>query len=103
MSLYLKISLFLFLIPAFGTAQKVGLVLSGGGAYGIAHIGVIKALEENNIPIDYIAGTSAGAIIGSMYAAGYSPEEMEYIVKQDEFIRMSSGEMEPEFKYYFKK
>ena len=44
--------------------QSVGLVLSGGGAKGIAHIGVIKALEENNIPIDYIAGTSMGAIVG---------------------------------------
>ena len=47
-------------------AQKVGLVMSGGGAKGAAHIGVIKALEENNIPIDYVAGTSIGAIIGSL-------------------------------------
>ena len=57
-------------------AQKVGLVLSGGGAKGAAHIGVIKALEENGIPIDYITGTSIGSIIGSLYAMGYSPEEM---------------------------
>ena len=56
------------------TAQKVGLVLSGGGAKGAAHIGVIKALEENNIPIDYVAGTSIGAIIGSLYAMGYTPD-----------------------------
>ena len=76
MNFYFKIVLFLLLTPNVVIAQKVGLVLSGGGAYGLAHIGVIKALEENNIPIDYIAGTSAGAIIGSMYAAGYSPEEM---------------------------
>ena len=48
--------------------QKVGLVLSGGGAKGITHIGVLKALEENDIPIDYIAGTSMGAIVGGMYA-----------------------------------
>ena len=47
-------------------AQKVGLVMSGGGAKGITHIGVIKALEENNIPIDYVAGTSMGAIVGGM-------------------------------------
>ncbi|MCS6904467.1 MAG: patatin-like phospholipase family protein [Bacteroidia bacterium] len=60
----------------FCQAQKVGLVLSGGGALGMAHIGVIKALEENGIPIDYIAGTSAGALVGSFYAAGYTPEEM---------------------------
>lgn len=53
-------------------AQKVGLVLSGGGAKGMTHIGIIRALEENNIPIDYITGTSMGAIIGSLYAMGYS-------------------------------
>ena len=57
-------------------AQRVGLVLSGGGAKGAAHIGVIKALEENNIPIDYVTGTSIGAIIGSLYAMGYTPDEM---------------------------
>ena len=48
-------------------AQTVGLVLSGGGAKGIAHIGIIKALEENNVPIDYVAGTSMGAIVGAWY------------------------------------
>ena len=51
-------------------AQKVGLVLSGGGAKGMTHIGIIRALEENGIPIDYITGTSMGAIIGSLYAMG---------------------------------
>ena len=49
-------------------AQKVGLVMSGGGASGIAHIGVLKALEENNIPINCISGTSIGSIIGGLYA-----------------------------------
>lgn len=63
--------------------QKVGLVLSGGGARGIAHIGVLLALEENNIPIDYITGTSAGSIVGAFYAAGYSPKEIERIVKNE--------------------
>ena len=53
-----------------------GLVLSGGGAKGIAHIGVIKALEENDIPIDYVVGTSMGSIVGSLYSIGYSPDEM---------------------------
>ena len=51
---------------------KVGLVLSGGGAKGAAHIGVLKYIEEAEIPIDYIAGTSMGAIVGGMYAMGYS-------------------------------
>ena len=52
-------------------SQSVGLVLSGGGAKGIAHIGVIQALEENGIPIDYIVGTSMGAIVGGLYSCGY--------------------------------
>ena len=56
--------------------QTVGLVLSGGGAKGIAEIGAIQAFEENDIPIDYITGTSMGAIVGGLYAAGYSPQEM---------------------------
>ena len=58
------------------SAQTVGLVLSGGGAKGIAHIGIIKALEENNVPIDYVAGTSMGAIVGAWYAMGYTPDDM---------------------------
>ncbi len=60
--------------------QAVGLVLSGGGAKGIAHIAVIKALEENDIPIDYIAGTSMGAVVGGLYAAGYTPDEMMALI-----------------------
>ena len=64
---------FCFLLLPMLHAQKVGLVLSGGGAKGMTHIGIIRALEENNIPIDYITGTSMGAIIGSLYAMGYSP------------------------------
>ena len=62
-----------------GTTQrpKIGLVLSGGGARGFAHIGVLKVLEENNVPIDYIVGTSMGSIIGGLYAIGLTPEEIE--------------------------
>ena len=66
-------------------AQTVGLVLSGGGAKGAAHLGVIKALEENNIPIDYVAGTSIGAIVGSLYAMGYTADEMLELMLSDEF------------------
>ena len=58
----------------------VCLVLSGGGSRGIAHIGVIKELEKNNIPIDYIVGTSMGGIIGGLYASGYSTDELERLV-----------------------
>ena len=57
----------------------VGLALSGGGARGLAHIGVLKALEEAEIPIDYIAGTSMGAVVGGLYAAGYSHRRLEDI------------------------
>ena len=65
---------------------RIGLALSGGGARGGAHIGVLKALEELNIPIDYIAGTSMGAIIGGFYAAGYSPEEIEKILAETDWV-----------------
>ena len=76
-------------------AQKVGLVLSGGGAKGLTHIGIIRALEENNIPIDYITGTSMGAIIGSLYAMGYSPDDMEELLKSEDFKRWYSGQVFP--------
>jgi NTE family protein len=65
---------------ASAARPRVGLVLSGGGARGIAHIGVIRVLEEQHIPIDLITGTSMGSIIGGLYAAGYSPDEMEKVV-----------------------
>lgn len=80
--------------------QRVGVVLSGGGAIGFAHIGVLKALEENHIPIDYITGTSAGALIGGLYCAGYSPEQIERLVTSERFSLMSTGELEEEFKSY---
>ena len=83
-------------------AQKVGLVLSGGGAKGMAHIGVIRALEENGIPIDYIAGTSMGAVIGSLYAMGYSPDEMESLIRSDDFNNWYLGTKDMEYQFYFK-
>ncbi|GAB4257025.1 MAG: patatin-like phospholipase family protein [Vicingaceae bacterium] len=83
-------------------AQRVGLVLSGGGASGVAHIGVIKALEENNIPIDYIAGTSIGALVGAFYAAGYSPEEMEQIFTSEAFINWSEGKLDDKYIFYLR-
>ena len=56
---------------------KVGLVLGGGGARGLAHIGVLKVLEQEKVPIDLLAGTSMGGLIGALYAAGISPADME--------------------------
>ncbi len=63
-----------------GKRPKIGLALSGGGSRGAVHIGVLKVLEEHNIPIDYIAGTSVGSIIGAFYTVGYTPQEIEDIV-----------------------
>ena len=93
---------YLIVIIQTTLAQKVGIVLSGGGAKGLVHIGVIKALEENNIPIDYITGTSMGAIIGGLYALGYSPDEMIRLFKSDDFKMWSTGVIPPKYKYYFK-
>ena len=88
----LILSFYIFSFQA--NAQKVGLVLSGGGAKGLAHIAVIRALEENGIPIDYIAGTSMGAIIAGLYAAGYSPDEMDKLFKSEQFKFWSTGEIQ---------
>ena len=79
--------LLLVMLPSVLCAQKVGLVMSGGGAKGLAHIGVIKQLEENNIPIDYVAGTSMGAIVAALYSMGYTPDEMIETLKSDDFQR----------------
>ena len=82
------------------SAQKVGLVLSGGGADALAHIGVIKALEENNIKIDFITGTSMGALIGAMYASGIPILEIEKYFSAPEFIEVSNGSIPSKFHYY---
>ena len=86
-----------------GYSQKVGVVLSGGGAAGFSHIGVLKALEERGIPIDYITGTSAGAMVGAMYACGYSPLEIETYVLSEVFQVMASGNLEWNQKFLFQK
>jgi len=83
--------------------DKVGVVLSGGGAAGLAHIGVLKALDENHIPIDYITGTSAGAMIGCMYAIGYSPAQIEALVRSKEFRNWTYGALDQKYVFYFKK
>lgn len=91
---------FIFYVSVF--SQKVAVVLSGGGAKGVTHIGVLKALEENGIPIDYIAGTSMGAIIGGLYASGYSPDQMIQIINSDEFTKWVSGKLDPKYTYFFR-
>lgn len=67
--------------------MKIGLVLSGGGARGIAHLGVIKALQEIGVTVDQISGTSAGAIAGALTAAGYSPDESLKLIESSSFMK----------------
>ena len=73
---------------------KIGLVLSGGGAKGAAHIGVLKYIEEMGIPIDYIAGTSMGSIVGGMYALGYSSDEILEIISSVDWDRLISNNVD---------
>lgn len=72
------------------TRPRVGVVLSGGGAKGFAHIGVLKVIEESGLPIDYIAGTSMGSIVGGLYSIGYSPETMIRLVKEQNWDAVMS-------------
>ena len=86
-----KLLLLLLLFAAFpGISQeqedlKVGLVLSGGGAKGLAHIGALKVIEEAGIRIDYIGGSSMGAIIGGLYASGYTAHQLDSIFQETNF------------------
>ncbi len=80
----------------FSQRPKVGLVLSGGGAKGLAHIGVLKAIDSAGLKVDYITGTSMGAIIGAMYAIGYSGVEIENIARDLDWNELLSGK--PKFK-----
>jgi NTE family protein len=70
---------------AESTGLKVGLVLSGGGAKGLAHIGALKVIDSLGLRIDYVSGTSMGAIIGSLYASGYSGNQLDSIFKTVNF------------------
>ena len=95
--------LILLTISSITSAQKVGVVLSGGGAKGLYHVGILKALEENNVPIDYISGTSMGAIVAGLYAAGYSPWEIEKIAMGPDISMWVSGKMDPKYSYFYNK
>jgi len=99
-------SILLLLFTLLSTSlfsQKVALVLSGGGAKGSAHIGVIRALEEHQVPIDYVVGTSIGAIVGALYAIGYTPDEMEHLMDSQEFSKWAAGVINEKYVYYFRK
>jgi NTE family protein len=89
--------------PQVNTRPKVGLVLSGGGAKGAAHIGVLKYIEEMEIPIDYIAGTSMGSIVGGMYALGYSSDEILDIISHVDWDKLISNKVDRKRISYAKK
>ncbi len=91
--------LFLFLSAQSGLSQNVALVLSGGGAKATAHIGVLKALEENHIPVDYIIGNSMGALIAGLYASGYTPDEIELMLTSPGLYEFRKGDTKRN--YYF--
>ena len=82
---------------------KVGVVLSGGGAKGFAHIGALKIIEEAGIRVDFVGGTSMGAIIGALYAAGYSADEIEKISKEMKFENFMDEGIPRRSKPFFQK
>ena len=82
---------------------KVGLVLSGGGAKGFAHIGALKVIEEAGVRIDYIGGTSTGAIIGALYASGYSAAQIDSIFKATDFVKLIQDDLPRSAKTFFEK
>ena len=101
---YLVFTLTVFLcltsvMPVFGqtntdeSRKKVGVVLSGGGAKGVAHIGALKVIREAGIPIDYIAGTSMGSIVGGLSAIGYTPHQLDSMVKAQDWLFLLSDKI----------
>ena len=82
---------------------KVGLVLSGGGAKGLAHIGALKVIEESGVRIDYIGGTSMGAIIGALYASGYSSKQLDSIFSQTDFSTLIQDHIPRRSKTFYEK
>jgi NTE family protein len=88
-----KLALFVFLLVIYQVSfsqdtikkPKIGLVLSGGGAKGFTHVGVLKVIEQAGIKIDYIGGTSMGAVIGGLYASGYNATQLDSIVRVTDF------------------
>ena len=88
-------------LAAVGQQQKIGVVMSGGAAKGLAHVGMLKALEENGIPIDYVAGTSMGGIVAGCYAAGMSPDQIEEMMISSDFLNWVNGRLEEGYNYYY--
>ncbi|SVD69151.1 uncharacterized protein METZ01_LOCUS422005, partial [marine metagenome] len=100
-----KILLFLFLFTHLysNNYPKIGLVLSGGGSKGFAHVATLKALDSLQIPIDYISGTSFGAIVGAMYALGYSGKQIEKMALETDWYEVQKDEPERKYLPHFRK
>jgi NTE family protein len=107
-----ELTLLLIFCTLFGFSQedndvqkdvKVGLVLSGGGAKGFAHVGVLKVLEEAGVRVDFIGGTSMGAIVGSMYASGYSAKEIDSLIRTFDFDKIMQDEVPRKSKPFYEK
>ncbi len=90
-------------LPAQEQELKVGLVLSGGGAKGLAHIGALKVIEDSGVKIDYIAGTSMGAIVGALYASGYRANELDSIFRQINFNSLIQDDFSRSSKTFYEK
>jgi len=110
--LIVKIAILFFIISFFETTEsksnqtnrpKIGLVLSGGGARGFAHIGILKTLDSLHIPIDYITGTSMGGILGALYAIGYTGSELEALALQTDWLEILSDKPPRSAQPYFQK
>ncbi|MCD4683849.1 MAG: patatin-like phospholipase family protein, partial [Bacteroidales bacterium] len=106
------VTCFLFLYIALNAQEvkntgdqrpKIGLVLSGGGAKGIAHIGILKAMEKEGIRPDYITGTSMGSIIGGLYALGYSADQLDTIIRQIDWGEALSNNIQLQYIAYEEK
>ena len=82
---------------------KIGLVLSGGGAKGFAHIGVLKVLEQAGVKIDYIGGTSMGAVVGGLYASGYNAQQIDSIFRSTNFDALLSDYVPRSSKTFYEK
>ncbi|MEG2180023.1 MAG: patatin-like phospholipase family protein [Bacteroidales bacterium] len=93
--------LLLLSIPLHAERKKVGLVLGGGGAKGAAHVGVLKVLEEIGMPIDYIAGTSIGAIVGAFYATGHNADQIDSLMHTLKWNALLTDQM-PQNKLFYR-
>jgi NTE family protein len=101
------LGIYFLLISAFFYSQekqpKIGLVLSGGGAKGFAHVGILKEIDKAGIKLDYIGGTSMGAIVGGLYAAGYSADQIEIIIEKIDFLSLIRDQIARNSETFFEK